>query len=278
MAKAKNYEAEQSPTVKYATLRGLWRTAQQAESAENLCTRTCRRGRIEERGRSGDYLQCDTADTVTATARTSERRRGTRAESANTKTLTGALLFMESRLQRQTDARKYHLLPSLPSDALRPSLAKPRISILQDASWLPSSWRLGAIGNLSHRGLRGCRLSLLPNWKRAACPPPLSLALRRRTDWRRESERARERQRERPSHVHGCLSLSPPRRPPICSSSSSSSASLLYLPTRASDCFTGSGRPLFHVVCSTIHYPLPLLPFAPKARMPRTSYPLAWYL
>lgn len=193
--------------MKYATLRGLWRTAQQAESAENLCTRTCRRGRIEERGRSGDYLQCDTADTVTATARTSERRRGTRAESANTKTLTGALLFMESRLQRQTDARKYHLLPSLPSDALRPSLAKPRISILQDASWLPSPWRLGAIGNLSHRGLRGCRLSLLPNWKRAACPPPLSLALRRRTDWRRESERARQRQRERPSHVHGCLSL-----------------------------------------------------------------------
>lgn len=203
--------------MKYATLRGLWRTAQQAESAENLCTRTCRRGRIEERGRSGDYLQCDTADTVTATARTSERRRGTRAESANTKTLTGALLFMESRLQRQTDARKYHLLPSLPSDALRPSLAKPRISILQDASWLPSSWRLGAIGNLSHRGLRGCRLSLLPNWKRAACPPPLSLALRRRTDWRREGERARERERdrERDSPMSTDVSLSPLRAGPL---------------------------------------------------------------
>lgn len=199
--------------MKYATLRGLWRTAQQAESAENLCTRTCRRGRIEERGRSGDYLQCDTADTVTATARTSERRRGTRAESANTKTLTGALLFMESRLQRQTDARKYHLLPSLPSDALRPSLAKPRISILQDASWLPSSWRLGAIGNLSHRGLRGCRLSLLPNWKRAACPPPLSLALRRRTDWRRESKRERERDRERDSPMSTDVSLSLPSAP-----------------------------------------------------------------
>lgn len=201
--------------MKYATLRGLWRTAQQAESAENLCTRTCRRGRIEERGRSGDYLQCDTADTVTATARTSERRRGTRAESANTKTLTGALLFMESRLQRQTDARKYHLLPSLPSDALRPSLAKPRISILQDASWLPSSWRLGAIGNLSHRGLRGCRLSLLPNWKRAACPPPLSLALRRRTDWRREGERARERERETERETVPCprMSLSLPSAP-----------------------------------------------------------------